>query len=196
MAVKQVIGYFGYEGYYYSHKSTRAEPTWTHIAHRRQSVFPRECAMLCYADLLTANTWCDLPGRPRNKWLDQLRDDSTQTWSWVGSKNFTVSMGWVGLGWVGSQQHTNLSTESAYCGDCDSDSFYWMIMALNRILLLTYSLTVPINTLYTTFCGSFRVTNYILLTYSYCIPSLLHAFSALTQLKHFPVKRRKCCALT
>ena len=54
---------------------------------------------------------------------------------------------WVGLGWVESQQHTDLSAESAYCGDCDSDSFYLMTMALNRILLLTYFSLSPINTL-------------------------------------------------
>jgi len=28
---------------------------------------------------------------------------------------------WVGLGWVESQQHINMSVESAYCGDCASD---------------------------------------------------------------------------
>ena len=43
---------------------------------------------------------------------------------------------WVGLGWAESQQYTNVSAESAYCGDCTSYSFHWMIMSLNRILLL------------------------------------------------------------
>jgi len=43
---------------------------------------------------------------------------------------------WVGLGWAESQQYTNVSAESAYCGDCTSYSFQWMIMSLNRILLL------------------------------------------------------------
>ena len=51
-------------------------------------------------------------------------------------------LGWVGLGWVESQQHRDLSIESAYCGDCASDSFYRMIIALSRITyLLTYLLT-------------------------------------------------------
>ena len=32
------------------------------------------------------------------------------------------SIGWVGFGWAESQQHSNLSAESAYCGT--SGSFY------------------------------------------------------------------------
>ena len=43
------------------------------------------------------------------------------------------STGRVRLGWVESQQHINLSVESAYCGEYASDSFYAMIMALSRI---------------------------------------------------------------
>ena len=58
-------------------------------------------------------------------------------------------MGWVGLVWVESQQHKDLPAESAYCDDCASDSFYWMILALSRILLLTDLITLPINRLYT-----------------------------------------------
>ena len=36
------------------------------------------------------------------------------------------------LGWIESQQHINLSAESAYCGDCASVSFCWTTMALNH----------------------------------------------------------------
>jgi len=65
-------------------------------------------------------------------------------------------LGWVELGWVEFQQHTDLSIESAYCGDCASDSFYRMIIALSRITYLLTYLQVLSPSFY--FCAMCNVT--------------------------------------